>query len=374
VAFNSARASRISFVALGVAVGLSALEAVGVAVNNEKFGGPQDWRVFADAGARAGTPALLHPHEPTDIFVYPSGFAWAYAPFAHLPYHVSFAIDVLIMLACAVAAAFIAARLYDFATPLALALTFGWTPVLNAVAVGQNATLGLLLALLTVSGFVRGATLGTALPLGLLLYKPTYALPLLALLVVRPRPRALAVVALCGALWYVAGVAATAGDWHWPAEWLALLVRYSGADFAFNAVKATSVPALLLRASAPLWSIALVVAAMLAAVLCALRRVDALEAGSAACIAGVALSPHAWPYDAALAFPMIALAWVRLPRQPRTVAVIIFALAGPAVLFSALWGFNPEAVVVVGGTIAWLIVRLRWHAASFAAVQTQPPQ
>jgi hypothetical protein len=362
VVFNSVRASRISFVALGVAVGLSALEAAGVAVNNEKYGGPQDWRVFADAGARAGTPALLHPHEPTDIFVYPSGFAWAYAPFAHLPYHVSFAIDVLVMLACAVAAAVIVVRLYAIRAPLALALTFGWTPVLNAVAVGQNATLGLLLSLLTVSGFVRGSTLGTAIPLGLLLYKPTYALPLLALLVVRPRPRALAIVALCAAFWYLAGVAATGGDWRWPADWIALLVRYSGADFAFNAVKATSVPALLLRAHAPLWSIALVVAAMAAAVLVALRRVDALEAGSAACIAGVALSPHAWPYDAALAFPMIALAWARLPLEQRTAATIIFAFAGPAVLFSALWGFNPEAIIVVGGTVVWLLVRLRPRA------------
>ena len=103
------------------------------------------------------------------------------------------------------------------------------------------------------------------------------------------------------------------------------------------------------------------------------RRIGRVGAHSV-CIAGVALSPHAWPYDAALAFPMIALAWVRLPPQPRTVAVIIFALAGPAVLFSALWGFNPEAIVVVGGTIAWLIVRLRSRATSFAAVRTQPPR
>ena len=109
----------------------------------------------------------------------------------------------------------------------------------------------------------------------------------------------------------------------------------------------------------PLWLIALVVAAVLGAALVALRRVDLLEAASAACIAGVALSPHAWPYDAALAYPMIALAWSRLPPREQTFEALTLAVVGPAFLFSSLFGLNPQAIVVVGGTIAWLIVRLR---------------
>lgn len=359
--------SRICFAALGAAVGLSVIEAVGVVVNNAMHGGPQDWRVLADAGARAGTAALLHPAEATDVFAYPPGFAWALAPFAHLAYPVGFAIDALVMLACAVASALLAARLYAIGTATALVLACGWTPILNAVAVGQNSTLGLLLALLTIDGLVRGATFATAIPLGLLLYKPTYALPLLAVLVVRARIRSLAVVAACAALWYLAGVTATGGDWQWPSGWATLIVHYSGADFAYNAAKATSVPALLLRLGTPLWVVATVTIVALCAVLVALHRVDLLEAGSAACIAGVALSPHAWPYDAALAFPMIALAWVRLPSHWRAPAAVIFALAGPCVLFSGLWGWNSQAVVVVGGTIAWLSLRLRSRAPAIAA-------
>jgi len=368
----SAGASRIRFIALGAALGLSLIEAVGVVVNNASHGGAQDWRVFVDAGARAGTTALLHPSEATDAFAYPPGFAWALVPFAHLPRETGFWIDLVLMLVCAVAAALIAARINGLGRTTALILAFGWTPVLNAIAVGQNATLGLLLAMLTIAGIVRGATLMTAVPLGLLLYKPTYALPLFALLAVRGRLRALGLAALGGALWYLASVTATGGNWNWPTDWAAMFARYSGSDFAYNAAKATSLPALLLRAGTPLWAVAVAAALLLGVVLVALRRVDLLEAGSAACIAGVALSPHAWPYDAALAFPMIALAWVRLSPRPQTAAAVIFALAGPSFLFSSMFGFNPQALVVDGGTIAWLIVRLWRPAPPPATVQTQP--
>ena len=139
MASASARASRIRFIALGAALGLSAIEAVGVVVNNASRGGAQDWRVFVDAGARAGTSALLHPSETTDAFAYPPGFAWMLVGFAHIPRETGFWIDIVLMLGCAVAAALIAARVYGLGPGTALALAFGWTPVLNAVAVGQNA-------------------------------------------------------------------------------------------------------------------------------------------------------------------------------------------------------------------------------------------
>jgi hypothetical protein len=370
MASASARPSGIRFVALGAAVGLSVVEAAGVIVNNAAHGGAQDWRVFVNAGARAGTPALLHPVNPTDVFAYTPGFAWLLLPFAHVPRDAGFWIDVVLMLVCAIAAALIAARTDGLGRTAALVLALGWTPVLNAVAVGQNATLGLLLAVVTIAGFVRGSTLMTAVPLGLLLYKPTYALPLFAVLAVRGRLRAFALAALGGVLWYVASVAATGGDWRWPFDWTAMVAHYGSADFAYNAVKATSLPALLVRVGMPLWLIALAVAAAFGAVLLALRRVDLIEAGSAACIAGLALSPHAWPYDAALAYPMIALAWVRLPPRLQTPAAVVFAVAGPAFLFSSIFGFNPQALVVVGGTIAWLIVRMRRPAEPATVRQT----
>ena len=354
----SLRSSRIAFIALGIAVGLSVFEALGVIVTNASQGGPQDWRVFADAGARVGSFALLHPARANDVFAYTPGFAWALLPFAQLPHAVGFAIDVAIMCACAFASARIAVELYALRASTALAIVFGWTPVLNAIAVGQNSTLGLLLSLVSIVGLTRGATLLTALPIGLLCYKPTYALPLIGVLVVRGRWRALSIVCAIAGCWYLVSVAATGGAWNWPAQWLAMVARYSGADFAFNAVKATSLPALLLRASAPLWLVIAVSCVVLAFVIVALRRVDIREAGSAAVLAGLALSPHAWPYDAALAVPMLALGWISL--APRWVAIeaIVMAVSGPLFLVSSLIGCNPQAIVVVGGTAAWLRLRV----------------
>jgi hypothetical protein len=357
VALPSARRSDVRFLVLAVALGLSLIEAAGVVITNAPRGGSQDWHVFVDAGTRAGTPALLHPQHAGDVFAYLPGYAWIFVPFAHLPWTAGVWIGTLLMLACGLVAATIAARVYGIATNDALLLTFAWTPVLNAIAIAQNATLGLLMALLAIFGLTRGSLLLTALPIGALLYKPTYALPLVALLVVRGRARALAIVAACAALWYVISAAATGGDWRWPADYAEMIARYSGADFAFNAVKATSMPAVLIRWGAPVWTIVLASLVLLVAVLVTLRRVDACEAGSAACLAGLALSPHAWPYDAALAIPMIVLAWTRLPPRETTIEAIVLALTGPLFLVSSLIGINPQAVVVIGGTIAWLIVR-----------------
>jgi hypothetical protein len=357
VALVPARASAVRSIALGIALGLSLIEAAGVVITNAPRGGSQDWHVFVDAGRRAGTSALLHPQHAGDVFAYLPGYAWIFVPFAHLPWTAGVWIGTLLILACALVAATIAARVYDITPANSLLLTFAWTPVLNAIAIAQNATLGLLLALLAILGLTRGSVLLTALPVGALLYKPTYALPLIALLVVRGRARALAIVAACAGLWYVLSAAATGGDWRWPGDYAETIARYSGADFAFNAVKATSIPAVLIRWGTPVWTIVIVSVVLLVAVLVTLRHVDACEAGSAACLAGLALSPHAWPYDAALALPMIVLAWTRLPLRETTIEAVVLAVTGPLFLLSSLIGINPQAVVVIGGTIAWLIVR-----------------
>ncbi len=357
VALVPARASAVRTVALGIALGLSLIEAAGVVITNAPRGGSQDWRVFVAAGMRAGTPALLHPEHAGDVFAYLPAYAWLFVPFTHLPWTAGVWIGTLLMAACGIVAATIVARIYGITMSGALLLTFAWTPVLNAIAIAQNATLGLLLALLAIRGLMRDSTPFTALPIGLLLYKPTYALPLIALLIVRGRLRALGIVAVCAALWYIASVAATGGDWRWPTAYAEMIVRYSGADFAFNAAKATSLPAVLIRWGAPALAVGLASLALLVVVFVTMRRVDACEAGSAACIAGIALSPHAWPYDAALAVPMIVLAWTRLPLRATTIEAVVIAVLGPLFLLSSLIGINPQAIVVIGGTIAWVIVR-----------------
>ena len=322
--------------------------------------GGGDWQVFAAAGSLAGTPALLHPPQAWQSFFYLPGAAWALVPFARLPLGDSFILNAVLMLACAAAAGFVAARTYALPRATAVALFALWSPVVYAAAViGQNAPFGLLLAQLSIAGMVRRSVALTAIPIGLLLYKPTYAVPLIGLLLVRALRRELAVVAAIAVGWYVLGVSATGGDWNWPAAWFRLVIEFAPGDFDVNAPFAVSAPALLVRAGAGVPFTAGIVALFAVTVACALRRAPAAEAASAASLAGLALSPHAWAYDVVLTLPMIAFTAAALSEPARTRLLLALAIVAPLFFLSPQLRWDPLALVVIGGTAAWLAIRLR---------------
>jgi len=346
---------RLVFWGWSGAVALAMASAAGWSIRH----GAGDWRVFVAAGSLAGTHALIDPPEAWQIFVYLPGAAWAFVPFAHLPLAVSFVVDAVCMLACAAAAGAVAARVYGLGRSLAVGTFVLWSPVVYAATIiGQNAPFGLLLAQLTIAGIARRSLALTAVPLGLLLYKPTYALPLIGVLLLRARLRELGAVAAIGAGWYVVSAAATGGDWRWPAEWVALIARYAPGDLSVNAAFVVSVPGLLARAGAGVPAIVAVVALGVLAVVFAIRRAGAVEAASAACVAGVALSPHALAYDAALALPMIAYTAARLTELARMRFLLALFTLAPLFFVSPLLHFDPLAAVVIGGTCAWVNVRL----------------
>jgi hypothetical protein len=321
--------------------------------------GGGDWHVFVAAGSRAGTRALLDPPQAWQVFFYLPGAAWALVPFAALSLAASFALNVVLMLGCAAAAGLVAARTYALPRAAAVATFVLWVPVVyGAAIIGQNAPLGLLLAQLSIAGMATRSVALTAVPVGLLLYKPTYALPLIAVLAVRGRLRELGVVAATAVVWFALGVPATGGDWAWPVAWLRLIARFASGDAGVNASYAIGLPALLVRAGIGVpAAVAILSLAGIAAAI-ALRRATAVEAGSAACLAGLALSPHAWAYDAALALPMIAFTAAALAEPSRTRLLFALSIVGPLLFLAPLLGFDPLAAVVVGGTGAWLTVRL----------------
>jgi len=360
---------RLIFWGWSGAVALAMASAAGWSIRH----GAGDWRVFVAAGSLAGTHALIDPPEAWQIFVYLPGAAWAFVPFARLPLPVSFVLDAAFMLACAAAAGVVAARTYGLSRTLGIGAFVLWPPVVYAAAIiGQNAPFGLLLAQLAIAGIARRSLALTALPLGLLLYKPTYALPLIGVLLLRARWRELGAVAAAGAAWYVVSVAATGGDWRWPAEWAALIARYAPGDLSVNASFVVSVPGLLARAGAGLPMIVAVIAVGALAVAFAVRRAGAVEAASAACLAGVALGPHALAYDAALALPMIAYTAARLAEPARTRFLLALFVLAPLFFVSPLVRFDPLAVVVIGGAGAWVYTRLRARVSSDTAAVREP--
>jgi hypothetical protein len=155
-------------------------------------------------------------------------------------------------------------------------------------------------------------------------------------------------------VWYGISVTATGGDWDWPSTWTHLLARFAAGDFTVNAPFAVSLPAVLVQTGMSTVTVAGVATAVALVSVMALRKARPCEAGSAACLIGLALSPHAWAYDAVLALPMIALAATTLTEPARTRLLLGVALAAPLFFASRQLGFDPLAFVVIGGTVAWI--------------------
>jgi hypothetical protein len=322
-----------------------------------------DFANFWSAGANAGTRALLDPraialwqraHEITpQIFVYPPGFAWFYAPLARLsPMAAMMSADAC-MIAIVAAAALLAARVYGFSKWFALLATFAWGPILNALELGQNTGLALLLMLAASWALIRRREFVAGLAIGLLLYKPSVALPFVVLLAARAQWRALAVVAASAAAWYLISVLATHGDWSWPGTYVRLVAASNGGEFAGNAHKAYTIPTLLLAAGAPLGLAYSVAAAVLIAAIPLLARVSALQAASMTPLVGLATSIHAWPYEAALLLPAVCYATVRIPEPLRTQVVGAAYLVATLALVVPYAG-HALALLCIGGTAWWL--------------------
>ena len=325
-----------------------------------------DWQVFVAAGSLVGSHALLDPPQAWQAFFYLPGAAWAMVPFVAVPLAASFVVNIVVMLGCAATAGVVASRTYALPRATSVATFVLWPPVVYAAGIiGQNAPFGLLLAQLSIAGMATRSVALTAVPIGFLLYKPTYALPFIGLLVLRGRLRELGVVGAIALGWFLLGVPAAGGDWAWPAAWLRLIARFASGDLGVNGAFAIGLPGQLARAGlGSAVTIAIVVLAA-AAVAVALRRATAVEAGSAACLAGLALSPHAWAYDAVLALPMIGFTAAALAEPYRTRLLFGLALVAPLLFLSPLLRFDPLTVIVVGGTCAWLVVRLLPGAAGF---------
>jgi hypothetical protein len=355
-----------------VAVWAVGLALIGLApVLGALTNGLHDWPAFWSAGATAGSPDLLDPvrhlawqrdHDvPQAFFAYPPGTAWWFAPISILPIGLGFVVNGLVMLALAAWAGIVLGRTMGLDERIAALATLAFAPVTASVVLGQNGPLGLLLAAIAIAGLVTDQRIATGIAIGLLLYKPTYAAPLLGLLVLRRRWTELGVAVLVAAGWYAVSVVA-AEDWAWPGPWLDGLRGYLADDFAGNADKAVSLPGLIARLPVPGWVPILAGAALVASAIPRLLRAPMLEASVAVCLLGVAVSPHAWGYDAALAVPF--LLWLVSGRGPwslttrRRVFVAVYLL-GFTWLVSRQTVVSGVALVVLGLAALWLATSWR---------------
>jgi hypothetical protein len=322
-----------------------------------------DLGVFWSAGANAGTAALADSirlgawqaarHISAQPFLYLPAFAWLYAPLSHLSPMTALVIEEIAMAALFGAAGLVAARAYGVSRWFAIVAVFAWGPAVNAIEVGQNTGLALLLAFWMTSALVNRRAIPAGLSVGLLLYKPTVAIPFVLLLIARKQWKALAVVLACAGCWYLASVQAAGGDWLWPAAYAHTMAAWFPIDFHGAAVRAYTLPSLLMSLGMNRTVAVCVGAAGLVLALSLLARVSALEAASIAPLIGLAFSPHAWPYEAALALPAIfyAMVTVREPWRTRLIAGVYVLGAAAMILPHGAWLL---AFLVLGGTGVWV--------------------
>jgi len=331
-----------------------------------------DFSAFYSAGALVGhreLETLVGPVSyqaglglPTVTYVNTPAFAFLYAPLAALPYAVAGWIAMAAMFGLLVAAVEVGRRPFGIPRSMALVGALLWPPAAAAVVSNQTAPLALFLVAVAFVGLRRGGTgdLLAGIAIAGLAYKPQLALPLLALLVVRARWRALAATFAGFGAHYLLGVFATGGDWQWPSTWLSTVNAWMGYDVIHNW---QSVSLVVTLGGSPVIYVALAVVGI--ALVPSLRRRPLHEAIAVATVAGLVASPHALIYDATLALPMLAM--LGRPRIAFYVAAALWPLGG-------IVGFQPLSFLLAIWVLSQASVGLTKSAAAGQPAPTGSPK
>ena len=336
-----------------------------VAVIGAPFNRWHDWAAVWAAGSTVGGPNLVdagrhvawqQAHDlPPAFWAYPPAAAWLFWPFAQLPLDVSFWVQAALMVCCLAAAGAFAARVFGLTPELAILASLAWAPSTASIVTGQNAPLALLIAMVAIWALATNRPWVAGLAVAVLWYKPTLALGLAGLFLVRGRRRELAVAAAGGGVAFLLSVAAAGGDWGWLGVWLDGARSWLPADAARNADKAISLPGLLARLPVPSYVPVLGGAALAVASIPGLRRAPIREAAAGACLVGLAAGPRSWGYDAALAFPFMCWILAGGVDEPwRTRVVVAAYLVTPLWLFSSYLHLSAVAVVVLAAAGWWI--------------------
>ena len=324
------------------------------------------------AQAAAQAPYLNAAWAP---FPYPPAVAYAFVPLAWLPFTAAYTVYVVLLAGAAVLAVRLVLDILGVVDPrwrtvaYLGALTFA--PTFRSVGGAQNATVTLLILAGTVRVLQRERPEAAGLVLGLLWFKPQYAIPAIGLLLATRTWRRAGLVSLVPgvALWTVTALALSAG---WVTTWWDHVIRVTSAgNQRFNTSLTVSVVEYLrgVLPSGLREPVGVGVALALGLVFAvAVRRVRA-ERALLALICGALLvtSLHALPYELVLLVPLIGLALVESKRDGVATAVGVY-LAGWAVIV----GFTHPLVrfAYVAGVIWW--AALAWDDARGVPASGRP--
>ena len=377
-----ARLNRLSMAVLGalsVAFVLAVYEGAGLGETTPRVG-PRlggDFPAFYGAGRVVNTLGFDSLYVPAAQQAAQAGLgvdgylAFAYAPHVALPYsllalldfRIAYTVHTLVM----VAALALSLRLIEGPLPTlrnyrlpAFAATLTFYPLMTAAFGGQNTAISVLLLAWAWSSWHRGDDALAGLAIGLLAFRPQYALPLLGLsLLARHWRTVLVATVTIASTWLLNALLLGAG---WFSAWIDEVLPFVERDADVNAHNSISLQGFL-HAVAGDGSFVRVVGLVGAAVTALLmsyvwfdRRFQ-LDQRVAVAAAGILLmSPHTMFYDAGLliiGFLAVAAAW---PHRAVWMLGAGLWLGALAHLGAKTWGSTPLAVfpllVLVAGAAA----------------------
>ena len=377
LAGRTSRYAGAVLVALALAVVISTVGGSGGDAPGGRLGG--DLPAFYGAGSIAADGDMDALYEPprqvaaqADLweeegsflyFAYPPYVATAYRALVPFGYRGAYLIHTLLMAAALLAAVVLARPLVPWIgskplVPFAIALTF--YPTLRAVFGGQNSTLTLLLFVVVARWDRDGHAFASGLAAALLLYKPQFGVPIVLLLLVGKRWRALAGWATgAGGLYLIGALVAGAS---WIGDWWSQAIDFRDLNAAVNGKNFISIPGVLEQilgegntAAAVLGGLAVAAGAGAAAWVWWRLPGQPLLGMSLAVAVIVVIAPQSLFYEAALVlFPVAVLASGLTSQRPLVIGVIWGA--GLLHLLTPVLDFSPLVALpaVVAG---WALVQ-----------------
>ena len=289
-------------------------------------------------------------------FAYPPHFALLYAPLSQLPFRLSYAVHSLAMVAALALACVLIQRIYPklIESPFLLffvALTA--YPIVRSIMGGQNTALSILLIVLCWYHVLHNKHYQAGLYLGLLFFKPQFALPLSGLFFLSGRWR---VWVSAGATAFVLFALSTAllGP-GWIVDWLDLVKTFSRLDVRVNFGELVSwqgfTQALIGAgnefAAAIGWSLAAATVLALSWVWYAGgQKADFSAQLALACVCIVLISPHTLYYDSGIALIAVVVLLNRLGPLNRGLVLGVWA-AGLLQLLSPALGISLSFIPLV---------------------------
>lgn len=331
-------------------------------------GGGTDYPHFYNAGKifhDAGNQLYRQDVKEVALFPYPPFVAAVYYPLSLLDYRVSYAVYTMLMaFAVALAVCLIVHGMLGTTAPydLAIGTALTYFPMVAAVLWGQNTAITFLLFTLVWFTGSREKEWLAGFFLGLMLYKPQFAVPLIGLHLLSGRFRTVASSMIVAAGLYLIGVCVYGpfwlSDWFNHARWICIQqtttswkYHISWIGFLHDILGPDSRVALIVGGTMTLGSVIAISYVWYRE----RRNKDMLTRFGLAAVAVLLISPHTIYYDMGLVLFTLAAC---LSKGVSVKIIGLMWLLSYSHLLGMLWRFSPLFVVLlVSGILAVYALR-----------------